>query len=150
MLNNGDAARCPFLWSSGAEPVPALVLLGWMVHCSCLCISQSICIGRWMSRRLRAQSFFMSRHNSKHSNGIEPFGGLLKSTLDDFLRSDCNYLQLQRLLSKFKSIDHEKNISSCIARISAPGGTFENCPVGGGKLDPCSLILIWDTGASYG
>jgi hypothetical protein len=29
-------------------------------------------------------------------------------------------------------------------------GTFENCPVGGGKLDPCSLILIWDTGASYG
>ncbi len=70
--------------------------------------------------------------------------------MDDFLRSDCNYLQLPRLLSQFKSIDHEKNISSCIAQVAAFWGTFENCPVGGGKLDPCSLILIWDMGASYG
>ncbi len=54
---------------------------------------------RWMSRRLRAQSLFMSRRNSKWSNGVEPFGGLLKSTLDDFLRSDHDYLQLPRLLS---------------------------------------------------
>jgi hypothetical protein len=70
--------------------------------------------------------------------------------LVDFLRSDCNYLQLPRLLSKFKCIHHEKNISSCIAQVAALWGTFENCPVGGGKLDPRSLILIWDTGASYG
>jgi hypothetical protein len=66
-----------------------------------------------MGRRVRARAFFISRRNSKQSNGIEPFGGLLKSTLDDFLRVDCDYLQLTRLLSKFKSIDHEKNISSC-------------------------------------
>jgi hypothetical protein len=26
---------------------------------------------------------------------------------------------------------------------------FENHPVGGGKLNQCSLILIWDMGASY-
>ncbi len=92
----------------------------------------------------------MSWRNSKQSNGVEPFGGLLKSTLHDFLRSDCNYLQLPRLLSKFTSIEHEKNISSCIARVVALWGMFENCPVGGGKLNSCSLILIWDTGASYG
>ena len=70
---------------------------------------------RWMGRRVRARAFFWSRRYSKRSNGIEPFGGLLKSTLDDFLRVDRDYLQLSRLLSKFKSIDHEKNISSCIA-----------------------------------
>jgi len=29
-------------------------------------------------------------------------------------------------------------------------GTFENRPVGGGKLELHSVILIWDTGASYG
>ena len=103
-----------------------------------------------MGRRVRARAFFKSRRNSKRSNGIEPFGGLLKSTLDDFLRVDRDYLQLSRLLSKFKSIDHEKNISSCIARVAALRGTFENRPVGGGKLDPRSVILIWDTGASYG
>jgi hypothetical protein len=104
----------------------------------------------WMSRCLCTWLFFMSQRNSKQSNGVEPFGGLLKYTLDDFLRSDRNYLQLPRLLSKFKSIDNEKNISSCIARVVALWGTFENCPVGGGKLNPRSLILIWDTGASYG
>jgi hypothetical protein len=92
----------------------------------------------------------MSRQNSKQINGVEAFGGLHKSTLDDFLRSGCNYLQLPRLLSKFTSIDHEKNISSCIAQVAALWVTFENHPVGGGKLNPCSLILFWDTGASYG
>jgi hypothetical protein len=103
----------------------------------------------WMSRRLRAWSFFMSWWNSKQSNGFEPFGGLLKSILDDILRSDHNYLQLPRLLSKFTSIDHEMNIFSCIARVAALQGMFENHPVGGGKLNQCSLILIWDMGASY-
>jgi hypothetical protein len=92
----------------------------------------------------------MSRKNSKQSNGVEPFGGLLKSTLDDFLRSVSDYLQLPTLLSRFISIDHKKNISSCIAQVVALWGRFENCPVGGGKLNPCSLILIWDTGTSYG
>jgi len=105
---------------------------------------------QWMGRRVRARAFFKSRRNSKRSNGVEPFGGLLKSTLDDFLRVDRDYFQLSRLLSKFKSIDHEKNISSCIARVMALQGNFENHPVGGGKLDPRSIILIWDTGASYG
>jgi hypothetical protein len=95
---------------------------------------------QWMGRRVRAQAFFRSRRYSKRSNGFEPFGGLLKSSLDDFLRVDCDYLQLSRLLSKFKSIDHEKNIASCIARVVALRGTFENRPVGGGKLDPRSVI----------
>ena len=46
VLDNGDAAPCPSLWSFGVKPEPALVLLGWMVHYSCLLISQSIC-GGW-------------------------------------------------------------------------------------------------------
>jgi hypothetical protein len=45
VLNFGDAVPCPFLWLSSVEPAPALVLLGWMVHCSCLRMSQGICIG---------------------------------------------------------------------------------------------------------
>jgi len=43
VLDNGGDTPCPFLWLLG--PVPALVLLGWMVHCSCLHISQKICGG---------------------------------------------------------------------------------------------------------
>ncbi len=70
--------------------------------------------------------------------------------MDDFLKSDCDYLKLPRLLSQFKSIDHEKNISSCMTQVVALWGAFENRPVGGSNLDPRSLILIWDTGASYG
>jgi hypothetical protein len=92
----------------------------------------------------------MSRRNSKQSNIVEPFGGLPKSTLDDLLRSDCNYIQLPRLLSQFQSNDHEKHISSCIARVLAHWGAFENCTACGGNLDPCSHVLIWDRGASFG
>jgi len=44
--DNGDASPCPSLWLFGVEPEPALVLFGWMVHYSCLLISQSIC-GGW-------------------------------------------------------------------------------------------------------
>ena len=61
-----------------------------------------------------------------------------------------HFLQLPRLLSQFRSTDHEKNISSCIARVAALRGTFENRAVPGGPKDPRTLILIWDTGASFG
>ncbi len=128
VLDNGDAAPCPFLWLSSVEPALALVLLGWMVHCSCLAYLKAFALDEQMFARL---VIFMSRHNSKQSNGVEPFGGLLKSILHDFLSSDCDYLQLPGLLSKFKSIDHEKNISSCIAGVAALLGMFESCPVGG-------------------
>jgi hypothetical protein len=70
--------------------------------------------------------------------------------MDGFLRSDVQFLQLPRLLSQFQSIDHEKNISFCIAQVAALWGTFKNCSVGGATKDPCTLILIWDTGALFG
>ena len=46
VLDNRGDASCPSLWLLGVKPVTALVLLGWMVHCSCIHMSQSIC-GRW-------------------------------------------------------------------------------------------------------
>ncbi len=61
---------------------------------------------RWMKGCLRSWTFFMSRHNSSRSSGVEPFGGLPSSTLDGFLRSDVQFLQLPRLLSQFRSINH--------------------------------------------
>ncbi len=100
VLDNGDTVPCPFPWSSGVEPAPALVLLVWMVHCYFLCMSQSICVG-WADN---------CKPSCSQSSSVEPFGGLYKSTLDDFLKSDRNYLQFPRLLSQFKSIDHKKNI----------------------------------------
>jgi hypothetical protein len=60
------------------------------------------------------------------------------------------FLQLPRLLLQFRSIDHEMNIFSCIARVVALWGAFENCSVGGATKDPHTLILIWDTGALFG
>jgi hypothetical protein len=72
------------------------------------------------------------------------------STIDNFLQSDQKFFQLPRLLSQFQSVDHEKNISTCIARVATLQGTFENCPVSGGTLDPRHLILIWNTGVSFG
>jgi hypothetical protein len=45
VLINGGAVSCFFLWLFGVQPAPALVLLGWMVYCSYLHISQSIRVG---------------------------------------------------------------------------------------------------------
>ena len=56
---------------------------------------------RWMKGRLRARAFFNSRHSSSQSSGVEPFGGVSRSILDGFLRSDVHFLQLPRLLSQF-------------------------------------------------
>ncbi len=92
----------------------------------------------------------MSGRNSRQGSGVEPFGGLSSSTFDRFLRSDVQFLQLPRLLSQFQSIDHEKNISSCIAGVAALQGTFENCSIGGATKDHRTLILIWDTGTLFG
>jgi hypothetical protein len=99
---------------------------------------------------LHAWTFFLSRCNSSRGSGVEPFGGVSSSTLDGFLRSDVQFLQLPRLLSQFRSIDHEKNISSCNAQVAALWGTFENCSAGGATKDPRTLILIWDTGVLFG
>ncbi len=52
-------------------------------------------------------------------------------------------------------VDHVKNAQSCVNRVNALcgtyGGTYENrISFATGLQDPKSLILIWDTGASYG
>jgi hypothetical protein len=56
---------------------------------------------QWMNNQLRVWSFFISWQNSKQSMGVEPFGGFSMSTLDNFLHSDQNFVQLPRLLSQF-------------------------------------------------
>ena len=99
---------------------------------------------------MKAWSFFISWHNSKQISGVELFGGLSLSTLENFLQSDQNFVQLPRLLSQFQSVDHEKNISSYIAGVAALWGMFENCPVSGGTLDWHHLILFWDMGMTFG
>ncbi len=67
---------------------------------------------RWMSSRLQARTFFMSRRNSKRSHGrVKPFGGLFKSTLDDFLRVDRDYLHSQ---------DSYQNLDLLIMRRTSP------------------------------
>jgi hypothetical protein len=55
----------------------------------------------------------------------------------------------------FSTVDHVKNAQSCVNRVHALrgtfGGTYENrSSFSTGPLDPKSLILIWDMGATYG
>jgi hypothetical protein len=92
VLDNGDAAPCPFSLVVQSQTHSRCCPL-WMD--GTLFISPHISkYLPWMIRCLRTWLLFMSWRNSKQSNGVEPFGGLLKSTLDDLLRSDCDYLQL--------------------------------------------------------
>ncbi len=108
---------------------------------------------------MSAHKFFSSAHLSKFGQGLrsvcQPYVGLSKPTLDGFCDGHKDFLQLYRLMSTFSTVDHVKNAQSCVNRVNKLrgtfGGTFENrSSFSTGSLDPKSLILIWDTGASYG
>ncbi len=86
-----------------------------------------------------------------------PMDDLRTSTLDGFFDGSKDFLKLSRLLSRFHSVNHSKNAQECLDRIHAPRGTFggtyrnENSgPQINVPLDPRQLMLIWDTGASFG
>jgi hypothetical protein len=114
---------------------------------------------RWKRGRLRAHKFFLSARLSKFGQGLRsvrrPYVGISTPTLEGFCDGHKDFLQLYRLLSTFSTVDHVKNAQSCVNRVNALcgtyGGTYEkrSC-FSPGLLDPKSLILIWDTGTSYG
>ncbi len=108
---------------------------------------------------MRAHKFYSSACLSKFGQGLRsacrPYVGLLKPTLDGFCDGHKDFLQLYRLLSTFSRVDHVKNAQSCVNCVNTHrgtyGGTYENyTSFSTGLQDPKSLILIWDTDASYG
>ncbi len=75
--------------------------------------------------------------------------------MDGFCDGHKDFPQYHGLLSTFSTVDHVKNAQSCVNCIHTLRGTYgdtnENrISFSTGPLDPKSLILIWDTGASYG
>jgi hypothetical protein len=77
--------------------------------------------------------------------------------LDGFCDGSEEFLKLSQLLSKFHSVDHLKNVHEYLARGQAMrgtyGGTYGNENSGPHidvPLNPKSLMLIWDMGASFG
>jgi hypothetical protein len=82
---------------------------------------------------------------------------LQTSALDGFCDGSKDFLKLSRLISRFHSVDHSKNAQECLDCVHATCGTFggtygnENSgPLINVPLDPRQLMLIWDTGASFG
>ncbi len=107
---------------------------------------------------MHANVFFSSACLSKFGQGIRsvhwPYVGLSKPTLDGFCDGQ-RFPPFILTLSKLSTVDHVKNAQSCVDHVHTLcgtfGGTHENlCPHSCDLLDPKSLILIWDMGASYG
>ena len=64
---------------------------------------------------------------------------------------DHDFLHLPQLLKTFCSHDyHVSQIKSVLNQISLLCGTFEMHHLASDRLDPKTLILIWNTGASAG
>jgi hypothetical protein len=87
----------------------------------------------------------------------QPYIDLSRSTLDHFCDGSCDFLTLSWLFSINHSFDHSRCAQKCVNRLNTIGGTFggtyeyeNSSPHTVVPLDPKSLILIWDTGASYG
>ncbi len=72
------------------------------------------------------------------------------STLDKFCSYDYDFLALPRLLKSLSNKGlHEKNISSCLSRVAVLRGVFD-FNHSGSPINPKTMVLIWDTGASAG
>ena len=76
--------------------------------------------------------------------------GLERSTLNKFCSYDHDFLALPRLLKSLSDTElHKKNISSCLSRVAVLRGVFD-FNHSGSPIDPKTMVLIWDTGASAG
>ena len=61
-----------------------------------------------------------------------------------------NFLALPRLLKSLSNKElHEKNIASCLSCVASLCGVFDFNHAGS-PIDPKTMVLIWDTGASAG
>ena len=72
--------------------------------------------------------------------------------LDSFCDGSQDFLSLPKFMSKFKEMDHVKNVKKlcqCLAILSDLSLDNRSCNAFETK-NPKSLILIWDTGASFG
>ncbi len=116
---------------------------------------------RWKRAKLHAHVFFRSACLFRFSLGVQrpcgPMVDLWKTTLDGFCDGSKDFLKLTHLLSRFHSVNHSKNAQECLDWFHATRGTFggtygnENSgPHIDVPLDPRHLMLIWDTGTSFG
>ena len=116
---------------------------------------------RWKRGKLRAHVFFKHACLLRFGRGVlkpcQPFVELNQSTLNGFCDGSKDFLKLSRLLSHKHSIDHSQNAQECLSRVHAIRGTFgdtygkeDSGPLIDVPLDPKQLMLIWDTGASFG
>ncbi len=73
------------------------------------------------------------------------------TTLQGFCAVDRDFLRLPQLLKTFCNHDyHLREINSALDQVALLCGTFEMHQSAPDRLDPKTLILIWDTGASAG
>jgi len=77
---------------------------------------------------MRAHKFFSSACLSKFGQGLcsvrQPYVGLSKPTLDGFCDGHKDFLQLYRLMSTVSTVDHVKNVQSCVNRVNTLRGTY--------------------------
>ncbi len=73
------------------------------------------------------------------------------STLQGFCAVDRDFLRLPQLPKTFCNHDyHVRQIKLAMDQVALLRGTFEMHQSAPDRLDPKTLILIWDTGASAG
>jgi len=73
------------------------------------------------------------------------------SSIDSFCAADHDFLRLPHLLKTLCNHDyHVRQINSALDRVAHLRGTYDMHEAVPGRLDPKTLMLIWDTGGSAG
>ena len=73
------------------------------------------------------------------------------SSIDSFCAADHDFLHLPHLLKTLCNHDyHVRQINSVLDQVALFCGTYDMHQAAPGRLDPKTLMLIWDTGGSAG
>jgi hypothetical protein len=128
-FGGGDVKHCLLLWWYAVGADQATKLHVWRLIFHCRCIGNGKKEGWFVLRHVGIEAFYPSR----------------------FFAIDHDFLRLPQLLKTFCNHDcHVRQIKLALDQVALLCGTFEMHQSASDHLNPKTLILIWDTGASAG
>ena len=74
------------------------------------------------------------------------------ATIDSFCDGSRDFLSFVRFMSTFNKMNHAQNVQQLCQRLAVPSDRLlkNRACNSSKKIDPKNLIMIWDTGASFG
>ena len=133
--------------SRSDDGVDVLCLMGVLLS---VFVAQVICLSYYVdhSISISPRSLFVGGKSIAMMKFA--LNGIMQSTLDRFCSHGHDFLALPRIINSFSDREfHKRNIQSCLSRFAVLRGMYD-LHHAGCNINPKTMVLIWDTGASAG